>query len=62
MFYKPPGGVIGHYLAAQLGADAKHDSDDDMVRLKSLIELGRTRAHGIPVNREDLKMEPVPAV
>jgi uncharacterized membrane protein len=62
MFYKPPGGVIGHCLATLLGADAKHDVDDDMVRLKSLIELGRTRAHGIPVNRDDLKVEPVPAV
>jgi Elongation factor P (EF-P) KOW-like domain len=62
MFYKPPGGVIGHYLAALLGSDAKHDMDDDLVRLKSLIELGRTRAHGIPVHREDLKVEPVPAV
>jgi uncharacterized membrane protein len=61
MFYKPPGGVIGHYLAALLGADAKQDMDDDMVRLKSLIELGCTRAHGVPVEREDLKLEPVPA-
>ena len=51
MFYKPPGGVIGHYLAALLGVDAKHDMDDDLVRLKSLMELGRTRAHGISVHR-----------
>ncbi len=60
MFYKPPGGVIGHQLASLLGADAKHDLDDDLVRLKSLIELGHTRAHGISVNREDLRPEPIP--
>jgi hypothetical protein len=54
--------VIGHYLAALFGADAKHDMDDDLVRLKSLIELGRTRAHGIPVYRGDLKIDYAPAV
>jgi uncharacterized membrane protein len=62
MFYKPPGGVIGHNIVALLGADAKHDVDDDMVRFKSMIELGHTRAHGIPVSREDLKVDHVPAV
>jgi uncharacterized membrane protein len=59
MFYKPPGGVIGNCVASLFGADAKQDVDDDMVRLKSLIELGRTRAHGIPVKREDLNLEPL---
>jgi len=62
MFYKPPGGMIGHYLAGLLGADAKHDVDDDMVRFKSLIELGHTRAHGKAVMREDLKLEYTRAV
>ena len=62
MFYKPPGGVIGLYLAALFGADAKYDMDDDLVRLKSLIELGRTRAHGIPVYRGHLKIDYAPAV
>jgi uncharacterized membrane protein len=59
MFYKPPGGVIGHCIASLLGADPKHEIDDDMVRLKSLIELGHTRAHGVAVTREELKPEPV---
>jgi hypothetical protein len=31
--------------------------DDDMVRLKSLIELGRTRAHGARVTRAELADE-----
>jgi uncharacterized membrane protein len=57
MFYKPPAGVLGHYVASLFGANPKQEMDDDMVRLKSLIELGRTRAHGKKVIREDLKLD-----
>jgi uncharacterized membrane protein len=52
MFYKPPAGVLGHYVASLFGADPKSDMDDDMVRLKSLMEVGKTRAHGVRVERE----------
>lgn len=55
MWYKPPAGVLGHYVAALFGADPKSEIDDDMVRLKSLIEGGKTRAHGVQVNRESLQ-------
>ncbi|HEX5432379.1 MAG TPA: hypothetical protein VFW83_10460, partial [Bryobacteraceae bacterium] len=54
MCYKPPAGVLGHYVASLFGADPKREMDDDLVRLKSLIELGRTHAHGTRVRREDL--------
>jgi uncharacterized membrane protein len=54
MCYRPPAGVIGHYIAAMFGADPKSEMDDDMVRLKSLIEVGKTHAHGVPVTRESL--------
>lgn len=55
MSYAPPAGVLGHYVASLFGSDPKHELDEDMVRLKSLIELGRTRAHGHKVTREALQ-------
>jgi uncharacterized membrane protein len=54
MCYKPPAGVLGHYVASLFGADPKREIDEDLVRLKSLIELGRTRAHGARITREAL--------
>jgi uncharacterized membrane protein len=54
MCYKPPAGILGHYVAALFGCDPKSEIDDDMVRLKSLIEIGKTRAHGIRVDRESI--------
>jgi uncharacterized membrane protein len=44
--YNPPGGVIGHALATLFGADPKHAMDEDLVRFQSLIERGKTTAHG----------------
>lgn len=44
--YTPPGGVLGHLAARLFGADAKSAMDEDLVRLKSLIEEGKTRAPG----------------
>lgn len=55
MFYKPPAGVLGHYIAALFGADPKTEMDEDMARMKSLIELGKTHAHGSLVTREKVK-------
>jgi uncharacterized membrane protein len=55
MWYKPPAGILGHRVASLLSADPKSEMDDDMVRLKSLIELGKTHAHGVRVNRESLQ-------
>ncbi len=54
MAYRPPGGVIGHAIAHVLGWDPKARIDDDMVRMKALLEQGRTRAHGGRVAIEDL--------
>jgi uncharacterized membrane protein len=54
MSYAPPMGVLGHALARLFGADPKRDMDEDFVRLKSLIEHGKTRAHGGIVHREQL--------
>lgn len=57
MRYNPPGGALTHALAEVFGADPKHALDDDMVRLKSLIERGKTRAHHHRVKIEDLEKD-----
>lgn len=45
MTYRPPGGVAAHALAHILGWDPKARLDDDLIRMKALLEEGRTRAH-----------------
>jgi uncharacterized membrane protein len=54
MSYNPPGGAIGHAVAALFGADPKHAMDEDLVRLKSLLEVGKTRVEGAQVRREEI--------
>jgi uncharacterized membrane protein len=54
MSYNPPGGTLGHLLAATFGADPKSAMDDDLARFKSLMEEGKTRAHGERVRRDEL--------
>ena len=39
--YNPPAGALGHAAAWLLGADAKQLFDDDLVRMKTLLETGR---------------------
>jgi uncharacterized membrane protein/osmotically-inducible protein OsmY len=41
MSYNPPGGWIGHGVAAAFGVDPKTSLDADLVRLKTLLETGR---------------------
>jgi uncharacterized membrane protein len=55
MSYNPPTGIVGHYLAELLGVDPKRALDDDLVRLKSLFEEGKTSAHGHKVVRSDIQ-------
>jgi uncharacterized membrane protein len=52
--YRPPGGAIGHAVAHVLGWDPKARIDDDLVRMKALLEDGQTRAHGERVTARDL--------
>jgi uncharacterized membrane protein len=54
MRYHPPGGRVAHTLAHILGWDPKRRMDDDLVRMKALLEDGRTRAHHARVALEDL--------
>jgi uncharacterized membrane protein len=39
--YTPPAGALGHAVASLFGADPKQAMDEDMVRLKSLLEEGK---------------------
>lgn len=52
--YNPPGGALGRAVAALFGRDPKHTLEDDMVRLKSLLEVGKTRARGERVARQQV--------
>ena len=54
MSYNPPGGALGHLFAMIFGADPKAALDDDLARMKSLFEVGKTRAHGERVSKEKL--------
>jgi uncharacterized membrane protein len=56
MSYCPPAGVFGHAAAWLFGADAKSEIDDDLVRMKSLLEIGKTRAHGMDITREEVEV------
>jgi uncharacterized membrane protein len=55
MSYNPPAGLLGHAVAAVLGFDPKSAMDQDFVRLKSLFEQGKSRAHGHEVVKSELK-------
>jgi uncharacterized membrane protein len=52
--YNPPAGAVGHLTARLFGADPKHSMNEDLVRLKSLLEVGKTRVHGETVTRDEL--------
>jgi uncharacterized membrane protein len=46
LWYNPPGGALGHFVAALFGADARSSMDEDLVYLKGLIEQGSTTVPG----------------
>jgi uncharacterized membrane protein len=52
--YTPPAGAIGHGIATLMGADPKRAMDEDLARLKSLMEQGKTTVEGKQVHREDV--------
>lgn len=53
--YSVPGGALGNFVAALFRADPKRVLDADLLRFKSLLEGGKTRAHRQSVTREDLR-------
>jgi uncharacterized membrane protein len=52
--YTPPAGVLGHAVAALFGADPKKQLDDDLLRFKSLVEVGRATGRDETVTRASL--------
>ncbi|MES2319111.1 MAG: SRPBCC family protein [Pseudomonadota bacterium] len=40
MSYRPPAGAVGHVLASLLGSDPKRQLDEDLARMKALVERG----------------------
>jgi uncharacterized membrane protein len=54
MSYTPPAGVLGHAVAALFGADPKRAMDEDMLKLKSLLEEGKTTVQSRQVHAEDV--------
>jgi uncharacterized membrane protein len=52
--YNPPAGATGHAIAYLLGTDPKTMMDEDLVRLKSLIENGKASAPGKTARRDEV--------
>jgi uncharacterized membrane protein len=46
MSYNPPAGAIGHGAAALMGFDLKSFLDEELMRMKSVIETGKFPARG----------------
>lgn len=46
MSYRPPVGIVGHAVAALFRKDPKHALDEDIIRMKSLLEVGHTTIGG----------------
>jgi uncharacterized membrane protein len=40
MTYSPPAGILGHALATILGANPKKEIDEDLMRMKTMVESG----------------------
>jgi uncharacterized membrane protein len=55
MSYRPPAGTVGHVLAKLLGADPKKQMDDDLVRLKSLLEQGKATGREETVYADEIR-------
>ena len=48
MTYMPPAGVVGHKVAELFGVDPRQAMQDDLTRLKALLEVNRMTANETP--------------
>lgn len=55
MAYRPPAGALGHAVASFLHGDPKTLIDDDLLRMKSLLEKGKATANHQEVRRDELR-------
>jgi len=55
MAYTPPAGLLGHFAALLFGADPKSAMNEDLVRIKSLLEEGKASAPGKQVERHEME-------
>lgn len=51
MSYRPPANAAGHAAAVVFGKDPRRQIDDDLMRLKSLLETGKTTGRDGPIVR-----------
>jgi uncharacterized membrane protein len=58
MSYNPPAGAMGHAVASLFGDDPKRAMDEDLLRLKSLLEDGETTADQGRVRVDELTGTP----
>ena len=54
MSYIPPGGLLGHSVARLTRQDPRTAMNADLARLKSLLEDGKTTAHGQEINLREI--------
>lgn len=54
MSYSPPAGALGHVVATLFRTDPKTAMDEDLARLKGLLEEGKTSVAGQEIRRQDL--------
>jgi uncharacterized membrane protein len=55
MSYVPPAGVIGHAVAQVFGVDPRQAMHEDLMRLKSLLEEGRTSSDERTVDYDQIR-------
>ncbi|HVA62798.1 MAG TPA: SRPBCC family protein [Terriglobales bacterium] len=55
LLYRPWAGRFGYLAGEALGVGPKSALDDDLVRLKTLFEAGKTTAHGHEVHLTDVR-------
>ncbi len=58
--YHPPFGLLGHAVAWLTGTDPHHALNEDMARVKSFLEEGKTTVRGKEITREQLTAHKVP--
>ena len=53
MSYVPPAGAVGHAVAQLFGVDPRQAMNEDLIRLKTLLEEGRTSSEGKSIEYTD---------